>query len=74
MNITFRTFVNFAEGAFLIWVAWSSYSYYIGKKKLYEENKKRRKKVTEKYRILFFAVIVISFLSGIGLILNTMFG
>jgi hypothetical protein len=74
MDFTFRTITNLAEGTFLLWVAWSSYSYYNGKKKFDEESEKRRKKVTEKYKILFFVVIVIAFISGTGIILNTIFG
>lgn len=69
-----RNFINIAEGIFLLFVALSTYWYFRGKKKLDNEEEIRRKIVVEKYKWLFYIVIIVSFFTGAGIIFNTIIG
>ena len=73
MEINIRTFANLAIGILLLWVAWSSYSYYSGREKLSEEKEKRRRMIKEKHKVPFLIAIAVSFFAGLGIIFNTLF-
>jgi hypothetical protein len=64
-----KRIVNLIEGLFLLYVAWSCFAYYTGRVKLTDEKQNRRKRIVEKYAWLLIVVMVVTILSGLGLLI-----
>jgi hypothetical protein len=66
--------ISILEALFLFYVAWTTHRYYHGKMSLDKTAEERRVRVVSKYGPIFFAVIFISTVCGLGLLYHGVFG
>jgi len=68
-----RIAINLIEGLVLLFASWKGIEFYTGRTNYTGEKEVKRKKIIEKFGWLFILAIAITAISGIGLILSTLF-